>query len=166
MKSRVQLAVAAACVALLGASCNGSSGREVSRQAQIYLAVIDAVLTDDFPASPDDEPVVVYVMPVGEKKIDAAVQADVADGLHDRADLRFADERAEAIVEDDEEMPVRDEGILIAIGDVAADDVEPFEVGVEVYRSVNDSSRLRFSLAPSSSQWLVTASSVVVDEAA
>lgn len=157
------MALLAACAALIGASCNGTTEGGMSRRAQIYLAVVDAVLDNEFPAPPDDELLVVYVIRVGETTIDAAVQADVADGLHDRADVRFADERSEAIVEDDEEMPVRDDGVLVAVGDVA-EEGEPVDVDVEIYRSVNDSSRFRFTLAPWSSVWTVASSATVLDE--
>ena len=60
-----------------------------------------------------------YVVPLGESDIDATVQADVASELHDVADVRFADERSEALDEDEPGMPVRDDGVLVAIGDVA-----------------------------------------------
>ncbi len=59
---------------------------------------------------------------------------------------------------------MRDEGVLVAIGDVA-DTGEPIAVGVEVYWSVDDSSRWVLTLARRSSQWTVTASSTVAVDA-
>jgi hypothetical protein len=148
---------------LLASSCDDSSDSEMSRPTQVYVAVLDAAL-DQVATPPGDELPVVYVMPVGETAIDASVQAEVADAFHERADVRFADERSEAIVDDEEELPVRDEGVFVGIGDVA-ESGEPIEVEVEVYRSVDDSSRWVLTLARRSSRWTVTASSIVaVDE--
>jgi hypothetical protein len=147
---------------MVGGSCRGSSDDEMSRSAQIYLAVIEAVLAHE-PAAPRDELPVVYVVPVGESHIPAAVQADLADVLHEEADLRFADQRSEAVLVDEERMPVRDSGVLIAIGEVP-ESGEPVDVDVEVYRSVDDSSTSAFTFARRSSQWTVTSSSVLASE--
>jgi hypothetical protein len=161
--SRLRAIPVAAVAMLLASSCDDSSDSEMSRSTPVYVAVVDAAL-DQVATPPGDELPVVYVVPVGETAIDASVQADVADAFHERADVRFADERSEAIVEDEEELPVRDEGVLVAIGDIA-ESGEPIEVEVEVYRSVDDSSRWVLTLARRSSQWTVTASSTVVVDA-
>ena len=153
----------AAVAMLLASSCDDSADSEMSRSTQVYVAVVDAAL-DQVAAPPGDELPVVYVVPVGETAIDALVQADVVDAFHERADVRFADERSEAIVEDEEELPVRDAGVLMAIGDVA-ETGEPIEVEVEVYRSVDDSSGWVLTLARRSSRWTVTASSMVAVDA-
>lgn len=153
----------AAIAMLFAASCDDSSDSEMSRRAQIFVAVVEAALDEVAAAPPSDALPVVYVMRVGETAIDAPVQADVADALHERADVRFADERSEAVVEDVEELPVRDDGVLVAIGDVA-EEGEPIEVEVEVYRSVDDSFRWVLTLSGRSSLWTVTASSVVTDD--
>jgi hypothetical protein len=146
--------------AALGAGCNGSSGDSVSRAAQVYVATIRDVLADEPPAEDPDVLPVVYVVGVGERTIPADVQAEVAAELDDDADIRFADERAEAILEDEDEAPVRDDGVLIAVGELA-DDVSPVDIVVEVYRSEDDWSKVVLTVARRPSHWTVTSSSVV-----
>jgi hypothetical protein len=152
-------ALAGAVVAAL-ASCDGPADDEMSREAQIYLAAVSEVIAEQVPTSTDDELPVVYVVPVGESEIDATVQAEVAGELHDLADVRFADERSEAVEEDEDDMPVRDDGTLVAIGEVPPEG-EPIDVEIEVYRSAEDSSHFVFTFAPRSSQWVVTSTSVL-----
>jgi hypothetical protein len=140
--------------------CGNGSEVELSRSAQIFVVTIQAVLAEQNPAAGTDDLPVVYVEPLGEDQIDAAVQADTAAELRETADVRFADERSEAVEEDEPGMPVRDDGILVAIGDVP-EEGDPVDVEVETYRSEDDwSTRLfTFSLRPSG--WTVTSTSVV-----
>ncbi len=147
-------------VVATGASCDGPADEEMSREAQIYLAAVGEVIAEQVPPTSDDELPVVYVVPVGESDIDATVQAEVAGELREQADVRFADDRSEAVLEDEEGMPVRDDGTLLAIGEVPAEG-EPVDVEVEVYRSAEDSSKMVFTFAPRSSQWAVTSTSVL-----
>ena len=71
------------------------------------------------------------------------MQADVAAELDDDAEIRFADERSEALLEDADDEPVRDDGVLMAIGRGRAGRATRYEVEVEVYRSEDDSSKRR-----------------------
>lgn len=146
--------------AVLGAGCDGSSGEDVSRAAQVYVATIRDVLADQPPPEDPDVLPVVYVVGVGERDIPADVQAEVAAELDDDAEIRFADERSEALLEDEDDAPVRDHGLLIAVGELA-DDVDPVELAVEVYRSDDDWSKAVLTVGRRSSQWTVTSSSVV-----
>jgi hypothetical protein len=156
-----QWAFAGVVVVAIGASCDGPADEEMSREAQIYLAAVAEVVAEQVPpTSDDDELPVVYVAPVGESDIDATVQAEVAGELRDEADVRFADDRSEAVLEDEAGMPVRDEGMLIAIDEVPAEG-DPVDVEVEVYRSADDSSKMLFTFAPRSSQWAVTSTSIL-----
>lgn len=156
-------ALAGAAVVTFGASCDDPTDDEMSREAQIYLATVSEVIAEQVPVSADDELPVVYVVSVGESDIDAPVQAEVAGELREQADVRFADERSEAVEEDEEGMPVRDEGMLVAIGEVPAEG-QPIDVEVEVYRSAEDSSHFVLTLVPESSQWAVTSTSLLPPE--
>ena len=142
------------------AGCDGSNGAAVSRDAQVYVATIRDVLAEQPPPTDPDVLPVVYVVGVGEKAIPADVQAEVAVELDDDADIRFADQRSEAVLEDEEDVPVRDEGVLVAVGELLPD-VDPVDVTVEVYRSEADWSKVVLTIARGSSQWTVTSSSVV-----
>jgi hypothetical protein len=142
------------------AACGDSSEAEMSRPAQIFVATIREVLAHENPAAGTDDLPIVYVEPLGDEDIDATVQADTASELREVADVRFADERSEVLDEDEPGMPVRDDGILIAIGDIP-EEGEPVEVEVETYRSEDDRSTALFSFALRSSEWTVASTSVL-----
>ena len=142
------------------AGCDGSNGDGVSRDAQVYVATIRDVLAEQPPPQDPDVLPVVYVVGVGETAIPADVQAEVAVELDDDADIRFADRRSEALLEDEDEVPVRDAGVLVAVGELLPD-VDPVDLTVEVYRSDEDWSKVVLTIARGSSQWPVTSSSVV-----
>lgn len=144
----------------VGAGCDDAARGDGSRDGQVYVAMIRSVLDDQPPPVDPDVLPVVYVVGVGEQDIRADVQAEVAGELHDDADVRFADRRSEAVLEDDEHVPVRDQGVLIAVGEVIGDG-DPVEVTVEIYRSEADLSKRVLTVERRSSQWTVTASSVL-----
>lgn len=144
---------------VVGAGCDGSGGGEVSRDAQVYVATIREVLAEQPQPDPDVLPVV-YIVGVGETKIPADVQAEVAVELDDDADIRFADKRDEAVLENEDHVPVRDHGVLIAVGELPPD-VDPVNLDVEVYRSDQDSSKVVLTIARGSSRWTVTSSSLL-----
>jgi hypothetical protein len=150
-------------VALAVAGCDGTKTDESSRVAQVYVATIRDVLAAEPPRDPAAKLPVVYVVGVGEEKIAATVQADVAQALDEDAEIRFADKREEALLEDQEDVPVRDEGVLLAIDAVPPDD-DPVDVHVEIYRSEVDSSKVVLTVGMRSSQWTVTSESVVSTE--
>jgi hypothetical protein len=153
-------ALGAAVTAVTMAGCGTSSDAEDSRPDDVYVATIQRVLADESPSTEPDELPVVYVVPRGENKIEATVQAEVASELRHVADVRFADDRDEALDEDEQGKPVLDEGVLVAVGEVA-DRGNPVEVEVEIYHSEDDSSSLLFTVSRRSSQWTVTSTSVV-----
>lgn len=123
---------------------------------------------------PDDDKLpVVYVVAVGENGIGAGLQADVASALLDDIDVRFADERSEAVDDSEEGAPVIDGGVLMLVGDVP-DQAEPVSIAVEVYYDEADRTRQVFTLEtepaggtapPDSSVWRVTATSLVALDA-
>jgi hypothetical protein len=146
--------------AAFGAGCDGPHSEDLSRDAQVYLAAIRDVL-DEEPA-PDDPEVlpVVFVVGVGEERIDASVQAEVVAELDEDAEVQFADARSEVVLKDEADTPVRDDGLLIAVGDLAPEG-DPVDIAVEVYRSDVDWSKRVFTVERVSSQWTVTSSSVL-----
>lgn len=148
-------------VAGAGAGCDGPTRDELSRNAQIYVATVREVLSEQPPPTDPDVLPVVYVVAVGEQEIPAGVQAEVAVALKDDVEVRFADERSEALLDDQDEAPVRDHGVLIAMGAFTPAEGEPVAVGVEIYRSVEDSSKMVLTVGQRSSQWTVTSSSVL-----
>jgi hypothetical protein len=132
----------------------------VSREGHVIIATVRDVLTEQPPpADPDDLPVV-FVVGVGEHEIGADVQAEVTRELDEDAVVRFADERDEAVEEDEAHVPVIDAGVLLVLGEVPGEG-DTVEVAVEVYRSDQDWSRRVLTIASGPSQWTVTSSSVL-----
>jgi hypothetical protein len=120
------------------------------------------------PAEEGEVPIV-YVVRTGERGFAAGVQADVAAALREDIDVRFADERSEAIDEDAENKPVIDGAALLLIGDVP-EEPAPVAVSIEIYYDEADRSRSVFTLdtepaggtaPPDSVVWRVTATSFV-----
>jgi hypothetical protein len=145
-------------VALTLAGCDGSSKAETSRDAQVYVATIRDVLSEQPPPDEADSLPVVFVVGVGEKKIPASVQAEVRRDLDADAVIRFADQRDEALLKDQDDMPVRDNGVLVVVGEVPPKD-DPVDLPVEIYRSADDWSKLVLTIGKGSSQWTVTSES-------
>ncbi len=159
---RSLLVVGVALTIAVGAACGDTQDEEPSRSAQLYIATVREVVAGQPPPVDPEILPIVYVMAVGESPIDAGVQAEVVAALLDEAVLRFADVRSEAVLDDGGLMPVRDEGLLLAVGELAPQG-QSLEVDVEIYRSVGDSSNAVLTLAERSSQWAVTSSSVLAD---
>ncbi len=145
----------------MSAGCDGSNSDGQSRQAQVYVAAIRDVLNESAPPPDADVEPVIYIVAGGESAIPADVQADVVADLHDDADIRFADERSDALLTDDDKRPVRDEGVLLIIGEVPPEG-DPIDVNVETYRSEVDWSRLVVTVAGETSQWTVTSTTIVL----
>lgn len=120
-------------------------------------AVVEQVVRElaGRPPEPDALPVV-FVMGV-DGTIGIEVQAAVAAGLVDEVDVRFADERSEAIDEGDEARPVRDDGVLLVVHDVPVEGQE-IEVQVDRYEAFEDGRRMVVSLQFVEPEWVVTGS--------
>ena len=97
---------------------------------------------------------------MGEERIAASVQAEVVGELDEEAEVQFADARSEVVLDDEDDAPVRDDGVLVAVGALAPEG-DPVEIAVEVYRSDVDWSKRVLTIASRTSQWTVTSSSVL-----
>jgi hypothetical protein len=108
------------------------------------IAVIDWEVGEYEPMVNEDGDVelpVVYVAPAGGGTIDVGIQAAVVEATVETAIVRFADEAGEALDTDVEGEPVKDDGVLLIVGDMP-DSSRTIELGVVRYRSVDDDSML------------------------
>ena len=161
------LAVAMVAIVGAGAGCDSSDDTEVSRDGHVYIATIREVLTEQPPPPEPDELPVVFVVGIGEEDIAADVQAEVLRALDDDAVVRFADERAEAVAENEPDVPVIDAGVLLVVGEIAGDDdATEVDVEIEMYRTAQDWSKRVLTIASGPSQWTVTSSSELPAEGA
>ena len=108
----------------------GDDGREFS----VYGEILEWILEDAPVVDDDADSIVVFVASRSEVPIDVDVQVALVDEFADRASLRFVDQRAEALVDDEPEQPVRDSGILVGLGAIAPEG-EVVEVYVDRYLS-------------------------------
>jgi hypothetical protein len=155
------VAVAGACV-LTG--CGDTDADAGSEPADVYILLVRDAL-DPLPPTAEGDPLpVVYVLGVGEEEIGATVQADVASELREEADIRFADHRDEAVLEDEEGQPVRDHGVLLAVGEVPPEPEDQFDVDVEVYRSESDRSPRVVTIDARADGLSVTSTSLVATD--
>lgn len=145
-------------VAMFTAGCSestaiGGTARDVGVVERIVRDVADDV------AVVDDALPIVFVTGI-DGTIDIDVQAGVAAALVDEVDVRFADERLEAIDETTEELAVREGGVLVVI-----DEIPPagrtFDLEVDRYTTVDDRDRLVVSFQWRAEQWTVTSTTVV-----
>lgn len=117
-------------VALATGAC-GAESSDDERAAGVYAAVIRAVADagpGDF--SPDDgyDDRVVYAGPLdADVEIPLEVQATVIDQLHadDFATIRFVDDLEEAVRPGKTDEPVLEDGVLVLVSEVPADDDAP-----------------------------------------
>jgi hypothetical protein len=153
-------------VTLVAAAGCDTGGEDLpSRTAQVYLAAIRHAVEAAPPTTEPGALPVVYVVGVGEASIAAGVQAEVAALLRDENDVRFADERAQAVLADEQRAPVRDQGTLVAVGEVPPDSesVTAIDVEVEVYRTDADWSKAVLTLEERADEWSITSSSLLTE---
>ena len=79
------------------ASCDRDNVDAGSREVAVLVLAIRDVVSGQRVGDSDDALPVVYVVGNGEHTVAATVQSDVAAELHDEIDVRFADDRDEAI---------------------------------------------------------------------
>jgi len=91
----------------------------------------------------DGEPVlpVMYVVSETGGTIDVGVQAAVVEQTVDDAVVRFADERAEAIDDELEDEPVKDDGVLLMVAELP-DAAPSVSLAVVRYRNVEENEAL------------------------
>ena len=138
-------AVACALVALgvLGvlAACGSDEPQQPAdvSTADAYNAAIRWYLST-VPAPTDtanSKPTIVYVAPASGNVIDVQTQADVAAEMADMKDVvivRFADLRDDALDLDVEGEPVKEDGVLLLVGEVA-EGPPPVDFNVGVYHN-------------------------------
>lgn len=134
-------------VALVPLACSDRDADEVdvggaySRVVQWFADRSDA----------DPVPLVVFVEARGDGLvIDLAVQAEVVETNHEIADVRFVDDRAEAL--EDDGTAIRDEGILVALGPLV-DVGDSVTIEVDQYDGPDPELTWSFDLRPAGDVW-------------
>lgn len=122
------------------------------RDAAIYRSVI-ADLANRSGVVPDDSEdlPVLFIEAFDAEGIDLPVQVEVVGGFVDQYEIRFIDDRDEALDIDLEGMPVRANSLLIGVGPIVVDgDVT---VRGELYSTEDAVSAHRYTLAGRNTRW-------------
>jgi hypothetical protein len=130
------LVVGAGLAALAGCGADDDDATDDARAA----LVVEAIVRDyaaEIEVEPDAVPVV-FVAEAGEAELGIGVQAATVEAVHDDVDVRFVDDRAEAIDGDADGAPLRVPGVLLGLGEI--DDAAAM-VDVDVERYVDESDR-------------------------
>ena len=96
-----------------------------------------------------------YVASSDGSSIATEVQLEVVNTLKDEATLRFTDAQDDALDEDVDGRPVKDDGVLVVVGRVA--DRSPLDLEIEVYRNEVDDRSYSLQMAGGGDDWRVTA---------
>ncbi len=149
------LVISLAVAAIAAAGC--SDGSETTPKADevvaadAFIAVVGWEVDEYEPVvdeNGDIELPVVYVAPAGGSTIDVGIQAAVVEATVDIAIVRFADDAAEALDTDVEGEPVKDDGVLLIVGDMP-EPSRTIELQVVRYRTIEDDSTLTVEIAAS-----------------
>ena len=154
-----------------GAAASGCSSNAIDpgadpaddRTAAVYEPII-GWLVDDEPGIGDDNEAewVLYVASRSETVIDIDVQAAVYADMEEVVEVRFIDDRAEAVDGELEDEPVRDLGLLIGLGAVPPEG-ETVEVYADRYRQIGMVDAWRFVVRQVDGGWELDGEPVAVD---
>jgi hypothetical protein len=106
----------------------------------------------------DPKPEIVFVAPASGKPIDVRTQAAVAAEMSDKDDVvmvQFTDVIDDALDVDLDGRPVKDDGVLLIVGDVT-EVAPPLEMNVGVYRNENDDKLYSMKVIPAGDSFVAT----------
>ena len=154
MQRSLLLVPALILVAFLAGSCSSGEGPPHDRTSAIAAAVVRAVVTQG--TNPAEVRAPVFVAPADpEQPISLEVQAGDVEALEDFKTLRFVDDPAEAIIEDDPGKPVVDGGILVELGPIP-ETGDTVVVDAKRYESEDEADDYRARVQRSGDTWTAT----------
>lgn len=130
--------------------------------AEIYRAVIgDLVARSGVAFPPSEDTPVLYVEALGVDGIELEIQVEVVTAWGERYDIRFIDDRSEAIDPDLQGLPVREGSLLLGLGRITRNGTA--EVRGETYLSEADVRAFRYTLRPAGSGWTIVGDPVAIE---
>lgn len=140
---------------LIATGCGGGSNTTPDADqvvaADAYIAVVGWEVDEYEPVvneNGDVELPVVYVAPADGETIEVGIQAAVVEATVDIAVVRFADEASEAIDADTEGEPVKDDGVLLIVGDMP-EPSRTIKLDVVRYQSMENDSAITVEITAS-----------------
>lgn len=155
-RTMVRTVVATGAVLVLAGCPNGDESPEVSRDSKIYGAVI-ADVANQFELGepvPDKEPVL-FVESFAPDGVPLRVQVELIGDFADDYEMRFVDERAEAVQEDIEDRPVRVGNAFVGVGRIVDEDPddESVTMRIEVYVDESNLRAYRYKVTERDDDW-------------
>lgn len=152
-------------VGAMGASaCASDSGASAAdgRTAGVYQPILEWLAADEPQAEPGEKPEwTMFVASRSHVDIDIDAQVVLIASLDDELDLRFIDDRDEAVVADDGGEVVRDGGLLVGLG--AVDEVgDRVEVYADSYRHAGDVKAWLVTVERSGDRWRIAGTPTLV----
>jgi hypothetical protein len=149
-----------AVVALAAVSgCGGDDDGAGPVGAAGYTAVIDDFLP---PVPLDGSRPLVFVARLGEDPFALEDQVAMIAAVEESYDLRFVDDIAAAVDDEDPDAPTRDDGLLLGMGTIST--AVPHVVRVEVYRAAGLIDAYKVTLTVRDDVWRVDTSESVDPE--
>lgn len=155
---------------VVGAS-TGCSANEIdpsadsgdARTAAVYESILDWLIVGEPGIGGEDQvDWVLFVASRSEEPIDIDVQADVFTAFEPRVEVKFIDDRTEAVDEEVETEPVRDLGLLVGLGAVPPEG-DVIEVYADRYRDIDRVEAWRFTVSRADGSWQIDGAPVVTD---
>ena len=158
-------------MALLGASASCSSSSSIDpaaregdeRTAAVYETILEWLIAGEpgiGGAEGDDW--VLFVATRSAEVIDIDVQVDVVAALSSVVEVRFIDERTEAVDEELDGEPVRDLGLLIGLGAVNPQG-DIVQVYADRYRNAEQVEAWQFTVSRVGGVWELTGAPEITD---
>lgn len=147
------LAVLAAAVLLPLTGCtSGNVADHAARDAEIYENVI-IELSDQFRVTDpiEDREPVLYLESFAADGVSLETQVAITAAFLDVYDVRFIDEREEAVDDDVAELPVRRGGVLVGLGPIVEN--ETVTVRAELYFDSGDMRGFLYTLVKPLDRW-------------
>ena len=144
---------AAFALTVLSTGCvdNADSDNTI-RDTAVYRAVIvDVVDRSGVDLDSSDELPTLFIEAFDADGIALEVQVEIINDLTEQYDVRFVDDREEALAPDLEDLPVRPNSLLIGLGPIVHDGT--IDVRSELYVNSDEIRAYRYTLAGRDDRW-------------
>ncbi len=143
--------------ALMMAACGSGNGDgETATDADILRVVIGDLVERSgvvFDTAAEDQPVL-FVESFGTEDIPLEVQVDVVAGWQETYDVRFIDDRSEAVDDELDGLPVRERSLLLGLGPITRNGTA--ELRGEYYRATDRVGAFRYTLTKTAEGWRIS----------
>jgi len=130
-----------------------------------YVAIVRWEIEQSEPVldeNGDVETPVVYLAAASGETVEVGVQANVVATIDDEAVIRFADHAADALDDETDDVPVKDDGVLVVIDEFEIEQPTA-NARVSLYRSIDDDTTWILELTATEAGADVTEAAEAVD---